>query len=293
MLFFSVIAAGIIAVSMASVLIKLCAAPAMVIAVYRLALAALFFVAGSALKRRNHFARLSRSDLLWAALSGLFLALHFATWITSLEYTSVATSVVLVATSPVFVGIGGMLFLKERPGKLLLAGIVLTIAGSLVISWADFLGGHSSGVGNLLALSGAVAVAGYPLVGRRLRKHMDTLSYVTVVYSFGAVILLVWALLFRLPLAGYSREVYFLMFLIAFIPQVIGHTSFNWALQHVSAATVAVIALGEPIGAPILALFILGEKITAIQLLGGMFILIGVGFALRGEFHAGESLPGV
>ncbi len=288
MIFFFVIASGIIAISLASVLIKLCTAPAMVIAVYRLGFAALFFVVVGVLKRRNVLAKFSRNDLVWAAVSGVCLALHFATWISSLKYTSVATSVVFVATAPVFVGIGAMFFLKEKMDKWLIAGIVSTITGCLIVGWSDFSSDSVSTLGSLLALAGAVSVAGYLLVGRKLRKRFDTLSYVTVVYSFAALILLVFLPIFELPLFGYDKNVYFLMLMIAFVPQVIGHTSFNWALQHVSATTVSVMALGEPIAAPILAFLILGEKITAIQLLGGMLILSGVVFALRSELKAGR-----
>lgn len=274
---------GVIAVSFASVLIKLCDAPAMVIASYRLSLASLFFIGGAAVKKVNPVIAFNRRDLVFALLSGIFLCLHFATWITSLKYTSVASSVVLVSTAPVFVAIGSFIFLKEKISKLLFWGVMLTVVGATILSTQEFAAGTDTLFGNGLALAGALGGAGYFLVGRDLRARIDTLAYVTVVYSTSALLLILLTLLFREPLFNYDFRVYLLFFLIAFVPQVIGHTSFNWSLKHVKAATVAVVTLGEPIGATVLALLFLGEKVTAIQLIGGILILIGVAFALRGD----------
>lgn len=284
MAFYAVIFIGILSISLASILIKLCSAPAMVIASYRLGVASLFFVSTCLVKRTNPLAAFTRRDLLLAMGSGLFLSLHFAAWITSLKYTSVANSVVLMATMPIFVGLGSLLFLKERWTRHLSFGMVLTIAGAVTMSANKLGAGQSSAIGNALALCGAIAGAGYYLLGRDLRARVNTIEYVTVVYAITAVILILLTTSFRFNFTNYGLKVFVLFFLLALVPQVIGHTSFNWALRHVSAATVSVLTLGEPIGAPILAFFILGEKITAIQLIGGMLILIGVALALRGEF---------
>lgn len=283
MTFYIVVFIGIIAISLASILIKLCDAPAMVIASYRLGFAAVFFLVWYLARRSNPLVHFNRRDLGLAAVSGLFLCLHFATWIASLKYTSVASSVVLVATSPVFVGIGSLLFLKERLTRLLLPGIAITVTGAFIISAGAAGAAESSVFGNTLALCGAIGAAGYYLVGRELRSRIDTAAYVTVVYSITAVLLFLLTAGTNHELFAYTPRIFLLFFLIAFVPQVIGHTSFNWALRHVSAATVSVLALGEPVGAPILAYFILGEKITAIQAFGGILILTGVGLALRGE----------
>ena len=285
MIFYLVIFIGILAVSLAATLIKLCAAPAMVIATYRMLIASAFFVATGLVRRVNPLARFSKRDFLLAATSGLFLCLHFGTWITSLQYISVANSVVLIATTPVFVGLGAIIFLKEKPTKFLLTGILFTTLGTVIVSFQGLVAATENALlGNVLALIGAFGAAGYYLLGRELRARINTFSYVTVVYSITALFLLLITLQMELPLTGYGGDIYLLLFLIAFVPQVIGHTSFNWALQHVSAATVAVISLGEPLAAPVLAFFILGEEMTTIQLMGGLSILTGVIFALRGEF---------
>jgi drug/metabolite transporter (DMT)-like permease len=283
MIVYVILLIGIIAVSFASILIKLCDAPAMIIASYRLGFASLFFITSAGVKKVNPFTSFARHDFYLALLSGLFLSLHFATWITSLKYTSVASSVVLVTTSPIFVALGSTIFLKEKLSKLLMLGIGITVLGATTLSFKDFGVGTNPLLGDLLALTGALGGAGYFLIGRQLRSRIDTLDYVTVVYSATAVFLVIITQMFDYSFFGYDAKIYLLFFLIAFIPQVIGHTSFNWALKYLSAATVAVITLGEPIGATILAYFILDEKITALQALGGILILAGVAVALKGE----------
>lgn len=291
MVFFLIISAGIVAISFSSILIKLCPAPAMVIASYRLGFASLFFGVFCGARRKNPLAKFGRRDLLLAAASGFFLSIHFSAWITSLKYTSVASSVVLVATTPVFVGLSSVLFLREKLSPLLLLGIVLTFLGAVIIGANDFNANQSSTFGNVLALVGALGGTGYLIIGRELRRRIDTTDYVTIVYSITAVLLFATTFLFDFDLLNYEARIFGLLFLIAFVPQVIGHTSFNWALQHASAATVSVLTLGEPIGASILAYLFLGEKITAIELIGGTIILIGVGLALRGELRKKPELP--
>lgn len=278
-----VLTSGIIAISSASILIKWCDAPALVIASYRLAFASLIFLGGNALKNTNPLKPFSARDLRIALISGLFLCLHFAAWISSLKYTSVASSVALVATAPVFVAIGSTVFLKEKPGKALFIGIPLTILGALVLSSKDFNSANASLFGNFLALLGAIGAAGYLLAGRELRRRIDTGAYVTVVYFTTAVLLVTLTALTRHSFIDYSAKVFGLFFLIAFVPQVIGHTSFNWLLKHFSAATVSILTLSEPVGASILAYLLLGEKLAAVQIIGGGIILTGVVIALRGE----------
>lgn len=280
---YAILLLGIAAVSFASILIKLCDAPSMVIASYRLGFASFFFISSAGFKRINPLAFFTVRDLSYAFLSGMFLCLHFATWITSLKYTSVASSVVLVSTAPIFVAIGSLLFLKEKISRLLSIGIGISVVGAIALSAADFDVGQDQILGDLLASAGAIGYAGYILIGRKLRARIDTIAYVSVVYSTTALLLILITAFLDFSFLGYEAKIYLLFFLIAFVPQVIGHTSFNWALKYVSAALVSVMALGEPIGASLLAFLLLGEKITAFQMIGGMLILTGVALAIKGE----------
>ena len=217
----------------------------------------------------------------WLLLSGFFLSLHFAFWIASLKYTSVASSVVLVTTHPIFVGIGGRLFLKERIGMNLVLGIALSVLGSGLIGYGDMTLSKEALIGDGFALLGAIAASGYLLVGRKMRKEQDLLSYIFPVYSTAGLLLVTFSLIFQKPFFGYSSSTYFFLFLLAIIPQLIGHTTFNWALKYLPASMVAITILGEPIGSAILAYFILGEGLTTWKVIGGISIFAGILIALK------------
>jgi drug/metabolite transporter (DMT)-like permease len=272
---------GIIAISTASIFIKLCDAPALIIATYRMALASLILIPWAGY--RKIWSGWRMSDVRWLVLSGLFLSFHFASWIASLKYTSVASSVVLVTTHPIFVGIGSWLLLKERLGLNLILGIGLSVIGSGLIGYGDFALSKEALMGDGLALLGAIAASGYFLVGRKMRKSQDLLSYIFPVYSTAGLVLIIFSLFFQKPFFGYSSSTYLFFFLLAIIPQLIGHTTFNWALKYLPASMVAITILGEPIGSTILAYFILGEGLTFWKILGGISIFTGILIALKKE----------
>jgi drug/metabolite transporter (DMT)-like permease len=279
---------GILAISTASVFIKLCDAPALIIAAYRVGIASLVLIPFAA--HRRIWRGWRRDSLCWCILSGFFLSLHFAFWIASLKYTSVASSVVLVTTHPIFVGIGGWLFLRERLSLNLILGISLSVLGGGLIGYGDFALSKEAFYGDGLALLGAIAASGYLLVGRLMRRDQDILSYVLPVYSTAALVLIILSLLFRKPFLGYSSTSYLFFILLALIPQLIGHTTFNWALKYLPASMVAIAILGEPVGSTALAYFFLNEELTPWKILGGISIFIGIVIALtrrHGETPAG------
>ncbi len=293
---------GILAVSTASIMIRFAQqeAPSLIIAAWRLILASLVIAPFAVVRRRNELALLTSRERGLAALSGLFLALHFATWISSLSYTSVASSVVLVSTAPLWVALLSPLTLKEPLTRLMLFGMLLALAGGIIVgisdsctldgvnlvcpSWSDFVRGRAF-LGDLLALAGAVTAAGYIIVGRRLRTRMTLLTYIFLVYGTAACVLAVAALASGLEFFGYSPSTYFWLLALALVPQLLGHTSYNWALAYLSAAFVSIAVLGEPIGSSILAYFFLGEQFTPIKLIGASLILAGIYLASRSEAH--------
>jgi drug/metabolite transporter (DMT)-like permease len=274
---------GIIAISTASIFIKLCDAPALIIATYRMMLASLVLMPYACYEKT--WRGWERNELGWPFLSGLFLSLHFAFWIASLKYTSVASSVVLVTTHPIFVGIGGWLFLKERLGLNLIFGIALSVLGSGLISYGDMSPSKEALMGDGFALLGAIAASGYLLVGRKMRKDRNLIFYIFPVYSTAGLILILLALIFQKPFFGYSSSTYFYLFLLALVPQLMGHTTFNWALRYLPASVVAITILGEPIGSTILAYFILSEGLTVWKILGGISIFSGIVIALKKTFR--------
>jgi drug/metabolite transporter (DMT)-like permease len=275
---FLLLSIGISATSTASIFIKLCDAPALIISAYRMVLASLILVPFA--YHQKVWKDWSRSEIGWLILSGLFLSLHFAFWIGSLKYTSVASSVVLVNTHPIFVGVGSWLFLKERLGTKLLLGICLSILGSGLISYGDMSLSKGALFGDGLAILGAMAVTGYFMVGRKMRKGQNLLSYIFPVYSTAGVVLILLASLWQNPFFGYKPSNYFLFLLLAVIPQLIGHTTYNWALKYIPASIVAITVLGEPVGSTILAYLILEEKLSTWKVLGGISIFIGILIAL-------------
>ncbi len=286
---------AILAVSTASIFIRLAQkdAPSLVIAGARLTLASLILVPAtfSSAANRAQLKSLTRMDWALAILSGFFLSIHFASWITSLEYTTVVASVVLVSTGPLWVALLSPLFLHEFPSRWVWNGMFLALIGGLIVGLgdsctltdsrltcpplSDLLAG-SAFWGNFLALLGALTVAGYLMIGRHLRAKMDLVPYVFVVYSVAAIALIVYILLAGQSPFGYPQLTYLWMLCLALIPQLIGHSTYNWALRYMPASLVSITTLGEPIGSAILAFFILSESPSALTLFGGMFILMGI-----------------
>ncbi len=275
-----VLSMGVVAVSFASIFIRLAEAPPLIIAAYRLSLASLVIGPLALIRSKQELRGLRRRDLFYLLIAGLFLALHFALWIASLAYTTVASSVILVTMSPLFVGLFSHLLGMDRVTKGMVGGITLSLVGSVVIGYRDFaLGGALWG--DILALGGAVMVTGYLLAGRRLRQGLSLLPYISLTYSVAAAVTLFLCLLTGERFTGYSSTTYLMFILLALGPQVIGHSAFNWALGYLSAPFVSVIILGEPVGATILAYLILDEVPTLLKIAGGVMILSGIYLASR------------
>lgn len=278
-------AVGVVMVSTAAIAIRYAQqeAPSLSIAAWRLTLASVILAPIVLSRHRDELARLTRSEMTRATAAGFLLALHFAAWISSLEFTSVAASVVLVATSPLIVGLLSPLLLHEPVPRLMAVGILIAVLGTGIIA-LDAVGGGSEPLkGNLLALAGALCVAGYLMIGRTLRRKLTLLPYIFVVYGVAAVIMLVIVLAARQPMFGFAPETYAWLLYLALGPQLIGHSSFNWALRYLSAAYVTVILLSEPIGASLLAWLLLNEPPTTLEVLGGALILAGIAIASRAE----------
>ncbi len=296
-----VLCGAILAVSTASLLIRYTQqekVPSLVIASWRLALATLLLTP-LALGRYRADLRLLRWDVLRPCLlAGVFLAFHFAAWITSLEYTSIARSVVLVTTTPLWVALAAPVLLRERSGAAATAGMVLALSGGAILTlgnacYADadtprllcantgLVGRGSALLGDALALFGAWMAAGYVLIGRNARARIALIPYLFLVYGSAALLLVGVTLAARQPLFHHSPTVYLWLFLLALVPQLIGHSTLNWALRHLPAAFVSVALLGEPIGSSLLAMIFLDEKPLPVEIIGGAIILAGIALAGR------------
>ena len=277
---------GIASISTAAVLIKLCDdTPPGVIAAGRLGVAAAILLVIMLAIRGRHVIRMPAGRWPAVILAGLLLGAHFFFWITSLKHTSVMSSVVIATTNPIFVGIASFFLFKEPIRRALVAGIALASLGGGVIAFAD-RGAATTGshlYGDLMALLGAIMASCYYLVGRKVRGDIDLLSYILPVYAIAALVPALASLPGSPDVTSYRTSTYIYILLLAVVPQLIGHGAINWCLRYVSATTVAIFILGEPIGASILAYVVQGEAIKPMQALGGGLILLGVAVATLTE----------
>lgn len=286
---------GLLAVSTASIIIRFAqndGAASLAIAAYRLTLASLFVLPLALWRGRAELHALSRRGWALASVSGVFLGLHFGLWITSLAYTTVASSVVLVSTAPLFVALIAAVFLRENISPPLAAGMSVATVGGIIVGLSDactargcppvseFLRGPAF-FGDALALAGAVAIALYYSLGRRLRASMSLVVYIGLTYGAAAMVLGVAALGLRVPLTGYAPQTYFWFLLLALMPQLVGYSALNWALKYLPATYVSVTVLGEPVGSTLLAMFLFGETPSWLKVIGGALTLVGILIASR------------
>lgn len=278
------LALGLFGISWAAVLVRLAAAPAPSVAFWRLVFSVVLllpplWVSGEWRQLR----RLPASDWVWLGLGGLFLGGHLTAWFASLELTSVASSTVLVTAHPLFVGLLSAAWLREPPAPREWAGIGLAVAGAVAVGWGDLRGGAEPLTGDLLAVAGALLMAVYLVVGRRLRARLGVWSYVVPVYAAAAGVTGAFAAGAGLPLSGWGAPTWVCLVALAVGPMLLGHTSFNWALEHVRAYVVSVVTLLEPLGATLLAVLVLGRgEVPGWHTVGGgLGVLVGVWLSLR------------
>lgn len=286
---------AIVAASTSSIFIRFAQndAPSLVIAAYRLSIASLI-LAPFLFRQREKLRELSRAQYKLAFLSGLFLALHFGAWITSLEYTNVTSSVVLVQTTPLFVAAFSPLLLGEIPSRRTIIGLGLAFGGGLMIALSDYCvfsegfscvtttsgGGTKVLLGDLLALLGGAAGAAYLIIGRRLRSDFSLIMYIGLVYTSAAIFLIIAVISSGHNLFGYPPITYLWFLLLAIFPQLLAHSTYNWALRYLPATKVSITLLGEPIAAAVLAYLVLSELPSPLRIAGATIVLFGVAFSL-------------
>ncbi len=287
-----IITISVLAVSTGALFIRFAQreASSLVVAAYRLGLGTLFLTPFALFRYRQTLRSLSRGQWRLALLSGLFLALHFGFWITSLEYTTVASSVVLVCMSPLLVAILSTLLLHEPLTRQAWIGLAVALAGSAVVAFSQSLStpagqlfAGSSLLGNLMAFAGAIFIAGYLVIGRKLRAGLPLVPYAFVVFGTAAVLLTTAALLNGEKMGGFPPITYVWFLALGLIPQILGHAGFNWALGYLPASFVSIALLGEPIGSSLFALFLLKEIPSAYEIIGGVMILSGIYLSSRNK----------
>jgi drug/metabolite transporter (DMT)-like permease len=267
---------GVLSVCSAAVFVRLAEAHPIVKSAYRLGIASLIIVPLALLTRWREFRALSAKDYAIGILSGLFLATHFATWITSIDYTTIASSLVLVNTAPVWVALISAALGRGRPTGVMLACIAMSVAGAVMVGYGDLSFSGRAIVGDALALVGAISVSFYIICGSELRKKLGLLAYMALCYGTAAVVMWIAAIGMGLPLTGFSAVTWGSLIGMALIAQILGHGSYNWALGHFSAVVVSIVLLGEPVVGSVLAYFLFDETITSVRFAGCVVLMFSI-----------------
>ncbi len=276
---------AVTAVSFAAVLVRLTTAPPVAVAFYRLLFSTLLLLPMLLAQLRRGRGTFQagvkgRKSVALACLSGVFLALHYFTWFQSLRLTTVTSSTVLVTLHPFFVLFMGFMLWREQITSRLVLALVVTLIGGYIIGSQDLQVAKDYLVGDLLALVAAFFMAGYLLLGQVVRRQLSVLEYVTVVYGVGSIVAALIMVSSGVAILGYSGRDYLILLGLAVVPNLLGHTLFNWALAYLPASTISVSVLAEPVGATVLAMIMLHEAPSAAQIIGGSIIVAGIGWFL-------------
>lgn len=285
----AVLATAVVAVSLAAIFIRLAQAPGVVVAFERMVLASLLMLPWTLRGLRR--TPLRGAPLRATVLAGVLLGVHFACWISSLSFTTVAASVSLVSTTPLWVALLAWLFLGRAPSFSVLLGVVAAVGGAAIIGFGDLAGGSAPLLGDGLALLGAASAAGYLLLGRHVQRTGVGLdAYAGVAYFAAAVVLAPLPALLGHPYLAYPLPTLGWIVLLALVPQLVGHTGINYAAKHLDPTVVATATLLEPVGSSLLALLLFREVPSLLTVVGAVVLLSGVLFTVR---SAGGSAPGL
>ncbi|MGN5653166.1 DMT family transporter [Bacillus sp. Brlt_9] len=273
---------GVFALSTSAIFVKLADAPAAIIAFYRLLFAALILLPLLLFNKnnRNELKIVTRRQWGFGFISGLFLAAHYILWFESLQYTSVASSTVIVTLQPLFSMIGGYFLFKERFTKGAIIGCLIAISGSIVIGWQDFQISGEALYGDILAFIAAGIITVYFFISQHVRKDVSLIPYSVISYGSSACFLGIFAYMQNESFIHYSTKTWLCFIGLAFVATILGQTIFNWLLKWMSATVISMSILGETIGTCILAYFILNETISIQQALGISIIFIGLALFL-------------
>lgn len=267
---------GVISVALSAIFVKLATADAGVIAFYRMLFSILIMLPFFLIRYRKEVFLLSKRDWIFSAIAGVFLAFHFILWFESLNYTSVASSTVLVTLQPIFAFAGTYFFFKERVSIKTILSAVIAILGSVIISWGDFKLSGTAFFGDMLALIACALITTYLLFGQDVRKRLSLVTYTFIVYSISTVTLFFYVLIKGESFGPYPNSDWFWFLMLAIIPNLLGHTFFNWALKWVSTNVISIAILFEPVGASILAYYVFKETLVTSQVIGGLIVISGI-----------------
>ncbi|WP_242142361.1 MULTISPECIES: DMT family transporter [unclassified Bacillus cereus group] len=268
------LAVSIIAISFAAIFVKMSSAPFSILSMYRLWIIT-FIMLPIAWRKREEFRRIQQKDWYFLIGSGFFLALHFLLWFASLKLTTVASSTIILALQPIVSLVGGFFLFKERTTYSAIITMGIAILGVICIGWGDLGLSKQAILGDLLSFLSVIAVVGYLFIGQTTVKKVSHWVYSFTVFTFAGLFMAIYNIVMNVPFTGYSAWDWWIFLLLAIVPTA-SHMINNWLLNYVNATTISMSILGEPVGASILAFFLLGEKLNSMQIIGSVFVLFGV-----------------
>ncbi|MFC5530209.1 DMT family transporter [Cohnella yongneupensis] len=273
---------GMIAISFAPILVRFSDADVSVQGMYRMLFTVLLMLPFGR-KQLRTIGSISRKDWLLLVLAGIFLALHFFLWMASLDYTSIASSTIILALEPVFVMVGAYFLFKDRIGRVALLGLFVALVGTCFVSSGDLVLSDTAFTGDLLSFFGTLAVVVNMLIAKRILTRVSSYLYSLIVFAVSAILFTVYNIASGISVTTYPAKEWLVFLLLAIVPTVFGHLIFNWLLQYLKTTTISMSVLAEPVGASILGMFIFGEFINGFQLAGGVLVIVGLLLYLRSE----------
>ncbi len=266
---------AVVSVSFAAIIIRLSDSHPISIAFYRMFFSSIILLPFIPAYIKE-IKKLNKRQWFLLITSGFFLSVHFAAWISSLNYTSVASSVVLVSAHPIVVAWISGWYLNEKTSRGAYLAILFALVGITIMAFSSYTAARWSIIGDILAIIGMLAVAGYLIRGREVRRRISVVPYAFIVYSTSAIFLALFSFGFSTSFKIYPSREYLLFFALALIPTIFGHTLYNWVLKYLDARRVSTTLLGEPICASVLAFIILSETPPLLTVIGASITLLGI-----------------
>jgi drug/metabolite transporter (DMT)-like permease len=274
---------GMIAISFAPILVRYSNAPVSVQGMYRM-LFTIIIMLPIGMKQLPKIRTITRSDWVLLGLAGFFLALHFLLWMESLNYTSIASSTIILSLEPVFVMIGAYFVFKDRHGKLALIGLLVALIGAFCVGSGDISLSYRAFTGDLLSLFGTLAMVVNMLIAKRILARVPSYLYSLIVFAVAFLCFAIYNLFMSFSFTAYSVNEWTIFVLLAIVPTIFGHMIFNWLLQYVKTTTISISVFAEPVGASLLGMLIFKEMVTSFQYIGGAFIILGLLIYMRTEY---------
>jgi drug/metabolite transporter (DMT)-like permease len=274
---------GMIAISFAPILVRYSHAPVSVQGMYRMLFTILIMLPFGT-RQIPQLRSITKKDWTLLGLAGFFLALHFLLWMESLNYTSIASSTIILSLEPVFVMIGAFFIFKDRIGMLALIGLIIALIGAICVGSGDISLSHKAFTGDLLSLFGTIAIVANMLIAKRILTRVPSYLYSLIVFAVAFVCFAGYNLAMEFSFTDYPAKEWTIFLLLAIVPTVFGHMIFNWLLQYVKPTTISISVLAEPVGSSLLGMMIFKEMVTSFQYVGGAFIILGLLIYMRTEY---------